>query len=241
MKGTEFEFRYRALLIALIYTIGYWLYAVDHASTIEVFARWIVGPHSPHRIAVAKLVAGFAALLIAFGSLVRTWGAAYLQSSVVHDAKLHSTELVADGPYRHVRHPLYFGSMVANIGFALMASRSGFVFIAIAMTLLYLRLAGREDEELEKSQGEQYRQFARRVPRLWPSIVPRVPATGAKPRWGQAFRGEAFMWAFTGAVAVFAITLNLKLLWWVIGVAVVFLFAETLVHNRRRKKEAAAA
>jgi protein-S-isoprenylcysteine O-methyltransferase Ste14 len=241
MKGSEFEFRYRALLIALIYFVGYSLYAFDHVSVIDVLARWMKGPHAEHGVLAAKLLVGFAALLIAFGSLVRTWGAAYLQSSVVHDAKLHSTELVADGPYRHVRHPLYFASIVANIGFALLASRSGFLFIVIAMTLLYLRLAGREDEELETSQGEQYREFARRVPRLWPSLSPRVAATGAKPRWGQAFRGEAFMWAFTGAVAVFAITLNLKLLWWVIGVAVVFLFAETIVHNRRRRKEEAAA
>ncbi|MGH9716288.1 MAG: methyltransferase family protein [Candidatus Acidiferrales bacterium] len=241
MKGTQFEFRYRALLIGVIYTVGYWLYAVDHVSTIEFLARWMAGPNPPHRLVAMKLVAGFAALLVAFGALVRTWGAAYLQSSVVHDAKLHSTELVADGPYRHLRHPLYFGSIVANIGFALMASRSGFLFIVIVMTLLYLRLAGREDKELEESQGERYREFARRVPRLWPSIRPRVPATGAQPRWGQAFLGEAFMWAFTGAIAIFAITLNLRLLWWVIGFAVVFLFAETLVHNRRRRKEAPAA
>lgn len=241
MKGTEIEFRYRALLIGLIYGVGYWLYAVDHVSVMEVLARWMAGPHSPHRIVALKLVAGLAALLVAFGALVRTWGAAYLQSSVVHDAKMHSTELVADGPYRHVRHPLYFASIVANIGFALLASRSGFFVIVVFMTLLYLRLAGREDEELEREQGERYREYARRVPRLWPSISARVPATGAKPRWGQAFRGEAFMWAFTGAVAVFAITLSVKLLWSVIGVAVVLLFGETLVHNRRRKKGAAAA
>ncbi|HVB86124.1 MAG TPA: isoprenylcysteine carboxylmethyltransferase family protein [Candidatus Dormibacteraeota bacterium] len=241
MKATEFEFRYRALLIALIYFVGFWLYAFDHVSVIYVLARWIEGAHAEERVLAAKLLAGFAALLIGFGALVRTWGAAYLQSSVVHDAKLHSMELVADGPYRHVRHPLYFASIVANIGVALMASRSGFLFIVIVMTPLYLRLAGREDKELEESQGERYREFARRVPRLWPSIRTRVAATGAKPRWGQAFFGEVFMWLFTGAVAVYAITLNLKLLWWVIGAAVVFLFAETLVHNRRRRKAAAAA
>ena len=241
MKATQFEFRYRALLIGLIYGAGYWLYAADHVSAIAALSRWIVGANSPQQIITAKLIVAFATALVAFGAFVRTWGAAYLQSSVVHDAKLHSAELVADGPYRHLRHPLYFGSIVANIGFALMASRTGFFFILVLMTLLYLRLAGREDEELEASQGERYREFARRVPRLWPSLKPRVPATGAKPRWGQAIGGEAFMWAFTAALAVFAISLSLKLLWCVIGAAVVFLFAETIVHNRRRKKEAAAA
>ncbi len=241
MKATEFEFKYRALPIAAIFAVGYWLYAVDRVNSIGAMVRWVPGPNAAHRILAARLVAGFAALLIAFGALVRTWGgAAYLRSSVVHDAKLHSAELVADGPYRHVRHPLYFASIVASFGFALLASRTGFFVIVIAMTLLYVRLAGREEVELEREQGERYREYSRRVPRMWPSIEARVPATGAKPQWGQAFRGEAFMWAFTAAFALFAVTLNEMLLWWTIGLAMAFLVAQTVVHDRRRKKRLAA-
>jgi protein-S-isoprenylcysteine O-methyltransferase Ste14 len=241
MKATEFEFRYRALLIAAIYTAGFWLYAIDHVSTIEMLDRWILGPHAARAALAAKLTAGFGALLIAFGALVRTWGAAYLQSSVVHDAQLHSTELVADGPFRHVRHPLYFSSIAANLGVALMASRTGFVFIVVAMTLLYFRLAGREEVELEREQGDRYREYSRKVPKLWPAIKARVPATGAKPRWGQAFRGEAFMWGFAGAVGAFAITLSLTVLWWALGIAFVVFVEQQIVHNRRRRKQAAAA
>ncbi|MGH9704239.1 MAG: methyltransferase family protein, partial [Candidatus Acidiferrales bacterium] len=175
------------------------------------------------------------------GALVRTWGAAYLQSSVVHDSKLHSSELVADGPYRHVRHPLYFASIVANFGFALAASRSGFFVILIPMTLLYIRLAGREEVELEREQGERYREFNQRVPKLWPSIAARVPATGAKPRWGQAFRGEAFMWGFAAAFGLFAITLNTTVLWSAVGLALLIFIEQQIVHNLRRRKQAAAA
>ncbi|MGH9740293.1 MAG: methyltransferase family protein [Candidatus Acidiferrales bacterium] len=241
MKATQFEFKYRALLIALTYCVGYWLYAVDRVNSLAWLAQWMLGPHGAHQRLAVKLMAAFAALLVGFGALVRTWGAAYLQSSVVHDAKLHSSELVADGPYRHVRHPLYFASIVANFGFALLASRPGFFVIVIVLTLLYIRLAGREEVELDREQGEGYREFSRRVPKLWPSIRARVPATGAKPRWGQAFLGEAFMWGFTAAFGLFAITLNTTVLWSAVGVALLIFIEQQIVHNRRQRKQAAAA
>lgn len=240
MKATQFEFRYRSLLIGLIVWAGYSAYAIDHVSVIHVIARWSAAWHPSAAVWAAKLSVGIATLLVGFGAAVRTWGAAYLQSSVVHDSKLHSTELVADGPYRHVRHPLYFASIVSFFGFAMVASRLGSLIIIIPTTLLYLRLAGREDTEIERQQGERYREYARRVPRLWPSIKARLPATGAKPQWPQAFRGEAFMWGFTAAFALFAMTLNSKVLWWAIGIALVLLVGQTVVHNRRRKKQTAA-
>lgn len=240
MKATEFEFKYRALLIGLIFWAGYAAYAVDHASVIEVIARWASRSDFAGFFLTAQLLVGLATLLIGFGAAVRTWGAAYLQSSVVHDAKLHSDALVADGPYRHVRHPLYFASIVASFGFALLASRAGFLIIIVPMTLLYVRLVGREEAELDREQGERHREYARRVPRLWPSIAARLPATGARPQWGQAFRGEAFMWAFTAAFALFAVTLNEMLLWWTIALALLFLIGQTVVHNRRKKKGPAA-
>ncbi len=239
MKATEFEFRYRALLIGLIYGVGFWLYAFDHVAVIQVLAHSHLRPGALQPALATKLVVGAAALLVAFGALVRTWGAAYLKSSVVHDANLHSSELVADGPYRHVRHPLYFASIVATLGFALLASRTGFFAIIVLMTLLYVRLAGREEAELDREQGERFREFCGRVPKLWPSIRPRVSASGAKPQWAQAFRGETFMWGFALAVALFAATLNLIVLWSVLGGAMLSLLALQIVHNRGKKQAAA--
>lgn len=240
MKATEFEFRYRALLIALTFCVGFWLYAVDHVALIHVLVHSNMRPGPLPPTMATKLIVGVAALLVAFGALIRTWGTAYLKSSVVFDARLHSDALVADGPYRHVRHPLYFASIVATLGFALLASRVGFAFMAIVMTLLYVRLAGREEVELEREQGERFREFCRRVPKLWPSIRPRVPASGAKPQWAQAFRGEMFMWGFALAIALFAVTLNYVVLWSVLTAAFVIFWAAQLVYNRRKKQIAAA-
>lgn len=237
MKATGFEFRFRAPLIGLIYYVGYSSYAWDRTPVVQAIAGWVLGPHSPHGVLFERILIVAGALLVAFGALVRTWGAAYLRASVVHDAKLHASELVADGPYRYVRHPLYFGSIVATVGTALIASRLGFIILVVALPLLYARLVGREEAQLAEQQGEAHREFCRQVPRLWPALIPRVPATGAKPQWGQALWGEAFMWGFAVSIAAFGITLNLYLLWSLLGASMLIFLEQQIAHNRSRRRE----
>ena len=97
------------------------------------------------------------------------------------------------------------------VGMAMMASRLGCLVIIVGVTVLHLRLMGREEMELAASQGERFRAFSSAVPRFLPSLAPRLPASGSKPRWGQAFLGEAFFWGFAAAAIVFAATGNMRL------------------------------
>jgi hypothetical protein len=66
----------------------------------------------------------------------------------------------------------------------------------------------REEEALLQSQGESYRAYLSAVPRFWPSLKPRVSSGNLKPRWGQAFVGESFVWIFGVAELAIAATLN---------------------------------
>lgn len=99
--------------------------------------------------------------------------------------------------------------MAAGIGVA--ASRLGFFFVVAASWLFVYRLIFREEEALRQSQGESYRAYLKAVPRFWPSLKPRVPSGHRSPHWGQAIRGEMFVWLFGIAELVLAITLNIKL------------------------------
>jgi protein-S-isoprenylcysteine O-methyltransferase Ste14 len=238
MKASNFEFRYRALLIAGIFTLGFWAYAIDHINIVRAIVHGTVGVNSAHALLLTHLLYVFATLLVVLAALIRTWGAAYLSSSVVHDSKLHAGVLVADGPYRYVRHPLYLGGILCGLGIGLMASRLGFVIIVGGLSLLYLRLVGREESELQTQLGAAFAEFRRRVPRLWLSLVPRVPSGGTKPRWGQAWRGEAFMWAFAIAMGTFAVTLNLVPTGIILVAALLVFFQQQLVHNRGRAARA---
>ena len=233
MKATDFEFRRRALLISLIYTLGFWAYAIDHKNLALAIVNKTVGAHSPHAHLLIRLFFAFATVLVVFAALIRTWGAAYLRANVVHDAKLHSGVLVADGPFRYVRNPLYLDGFVSAFGIGLTTSRLGAIVIVVGLTLLYLRLAGREEAELEKQHGDRFREYCRRVPRLWPSLTPRVRAGDAHPQWGQAFRGEAFIWGFALAIGVFAVTQNGRLTAIIYAAALLAFVWQQVIHNRR--------
>lgn len=204
VKATEFEFRHRSLLNLIHFWIAFQLYSVDHTNIVWAFVHW----NNPRGDFHARIVFGFASLLLGFAATLRTWAAAYLRSEVVHDTALHTETLVADGPYRHVRNPLYVGTILMAVGLGLLASRSGFVTLVVGAAIRILRLIAREEAELEKQQGERFREFCRQVPRILPSFRPSIPAGGLKPRWGQAFRGEGFMWGFFLTVVGFTITLQ---------------------------------
>jgi protein-S-isoprenylcysteine O-methyltransferase Ste14 len=240
MRATEFEFRYRFWLIVLIFSVGFWLYAIDHVNAGEAVAQWIAGhvlqsQHMADR-SLLRAVFGCGALVVILAALIRTWAAAYLQSKVVHDSNLHAETLVADGPYRYVRNPLYLGGVLLAVGFGLLASRLGFAFIVAAMSLLYYRLIRREEAALLETQGQSYRQFLATVPRLIPSLQPRVPSAGAKPRWGQAFLGETFMWLFAFTASAFAATLSAPVFYISLGLSLAgYWLAMVLVSRRRRK------
>ena len=237
MRATDFEFRNRFFIIIAPFIGGFWCYSLDSLNVATMFAQWLMGhPVEPRILSDRHLVQTILALgaaLAILGALVRTWAAAYLRSEVVHDSKIHSEELVADGPYRYVRNPLYLGGVLFAIAFAMTTSRLGFVVIVGGLTLFYYRLIAREESLLRETQGDSYRQFVALVPRLMPNLSPRVAARGLAPRWQQAAIGEAFMWLFAGAVVFLAITLNQRVFLIVtVSGAAVSLFVKVVLRRK---------
>lgn len=235
MKATDFEFRNRFWIFGLIFGLGFWLYAVDHINVVQYLVNVTVGANSPHADLLARCGLGFAALLMLLTALLRTWATSYLRSDVMQDHDLRAEKVVASGPYRRVRNPLYLGNILMAVGMGLLASRLGFAVIVVGNTVFCLRLIGLEESNLQREQGESYREFCRRVPRLWPSLQPRLPDSGLKPHWGQAFLGELFIWGFFAAVAAFAATLNNRVLWTSMAVSLVLYIASSYFISWRKK------
>ena len=230
MIATEFEFRYRVLISLVVFWLAFQVYAIDHTNVVWAFAPW----NAPHGALLARLVFGLGTLVLGLAALLRTWATAYLRTDVVQDPKLHTDTLVADGPYRHVRNPLYLGTFVFSVGVGLLASRLGFVILVGSSAMRYLRLIGREESALEAEQGEKYLEYCWRVPRLLPSLSPRLPASGLAPRWGQAVFGEIVMWGFFVTLLGFTITLRERVAWTLAGAALLAWLAQQIVHRRRR-------
>ena len=117
MAATTFEFEHRFWIICAIYFIGFFLSVFDHTPLI-VALRYLIAPGSVHADTFARIAIGVGALLVLLSAALRTWGAAYLRTAVVHDTAQHSETLVADGPFRYTRNPLYLANvpMAAGIG-----------------------------------------------------------------------------------------------------------------------------
>lgn len=211
-----------------IYFAAFGLSAVDHTPFIG-WIRHLIVPSIDRGTAeaetFARIVIATGALLIFIAAAIRTWGAAYLKTDVVHDTSQHSETLVADGPFRHTRNPLYLAGLPMAAGIGVLASRSGFFFLVLAHWIFFYRLIFREEDALRQTQGESYSAYCRSVPRFWPSLKPRVPTGNLKPRWGQAFAGEIFVWIFGLALAAIAITLDPRFGYALFGLAFVGYFS----------------
>jgi hypothetical protein len=131
---------------------------------------------------------------------------------VVQDQSLHTERLVADGPYRHCRNPLYLGTILLSIGFGLLASRVGCLVLIAGNVFFVYRLIGREEAQFQAQPDSGYRAYFQAVPRMMPTLRPCLPAAGGHPRWGQALLGELPFWLFAATAAAFAATLNVHVL-----------------------------
>ena len=102
-----------------------------------------------------------------------------------------------------------------------------------AMLVFCYRLILREEAELQESQGEQYKRYHKAVPRLWPSLLPRIAAAGSQARWIEGLKAESWYWGFAAAVVAFAITLSLKLFFVILGTSLVLFWVSSMVLRKR--------
>jgi protein-S-isoprenylcysteine O-methyltransferase Ste14 len=233
MKATQIEFRLRFWIILAIYILGFaapWDFVLhlDGAGpngAPGALAGWGGDAHGWGLLAVLlskggamSIAAAFnlllaAAIMCAFaGAWLRTWGSAYLGADVMRDTSMRSDGVVADGPYRTMRNPLYLGSWLNLLALALLMPASGAVFAIVMLIGFHLRLIFSEEAFLRTKLGEAYCAYLAKVPRILPALSPQVAASGARPRWGQAALAEIFMWGSAVSFAVLGWRYNATLL-----------------------------
>ena len=86
----------------------------------------------------------------------------------MHDAS-SAGGVVADGPYRYMRNPLYLGTMLHTLAVALLMPLSGALFAVVAIAIEQMRLIGGEEAFLEGKLGERYLAYKQAVPRIVPA------------------------------------------------------------------------
>ena len=189
MKASAIEFRLRMLIQIGLFLIGFWapwLGPVDFSRRISTLA-WLAMEIS--RLGIASfsvatpvvIVAG--ALAAVVGAVLRVWGAAYLGYSTVLHEDMQGSAVMAAGPFRYMRNPLYLGGWFMMLAICLLMTPSGALFAMALVTIFYLRLILGEEAFLAAKLGEPYREYLRAAPRLVPSMRSGLPASQAKPHW----------------------------------------------------------
>jgi|SRR5579883_664338 protein-S-isoprenylcysteine O-methyltransferase Ste14 len=232
MKATSFEFRYRILVLALIYVLGFWApWEKWLRGSSAVSTTWLElsgALASAHWLSLGNatiLVTLLAIWLALKGTFLRVWGTAYLGAGIVHDSALSGASVVAAGPYRHVRNPLYLGSTLFSLAIAVLMPITGAIFFLAAQLIFYFRLILAEESYLASQQGEAYLAYKQRVPRLWWALRAKVPAAPAKPQWITAILAESYNVGMTVCFAVLAWRYNA----WLLTKCVIICFGASLV------------
>jgi protein-S-isoprenylcysteine O-methyltransferase Ste14 len=235
MRATNWEFKNRALLFGLIFGVSFSVYAIDPQNAVAALANWLEATRGMDANLVARLLFALAACLLVVAALIRTWASSYLNAKVVYAAEVKTASLVADGPYRRVRNPLYFGNVFLAIGLGAMMSRVGFFLAIVSIILFCYRLIFREEWELQASQGEQYTRYQDAVPRLWPSLTPLTASAGRQARWMDGFKSEFWCWGCAIAVAAFAVTLNQAAFFVILAASIGLLWLSTWVIEKKTR------
>src|SRR5579872_3076824 len=93
--------------------------------------------------------------------------------------------LATSGPYAYTRNPLYLGSLLIGLGFAV-ASRS--LWVGIVLVVMFFAIyvpVIRAEENFLREKFPEFGEYARRVPRMFPQI-------GASSEGGRSFSFDLY-------------------------------------------------
>jgi protein-S-isoprenylcysteine O-methyltransferase Ste14 len=138
------------------------------------------------------------AIMILPGLLIRALASGHVRKNEA---------LATSGPYLYTRNPLYLGSLLIGIGFAI-AARSWWVGIGLVIMFFAIYLpVMRSEEDFLRQRFPEFEKYVRQVPRLFPRLV---PAPNAGNEGSSGFSLELYLKhreynAAIGALAMMAV------------------------------------
>lgn len=104
------------------------------------------GPWTPMRLV------GLLLILVGLGALT-------LARIQFEKESFGQSGLVTRGIYSHIRHPIYLFSSMAFVGLLLYLNELLGVLLLLPVELILFHVARREEQELERLYGDQYRRY----------------------------------------------------------------------------------
>lgn len=141
---------------------------------------------------------GWGLVLVLPGLWLRAYASGYVKKNA---------ELTRTGPYAYTRNPLYLGSMAIAFGFAVAAGRWWLAVLLVGMFLLIYWPTILSEEAFLRGAFPEFGEYARRVPRLFPRLMPAhfAGANGGMGRFSaERYRHHREYNASMGAAALYA-------------------------------------
>lgn len=135
------------------------------------------------------------AIVVVPGLLIRALASGHVRKN---------ESLATSGPYAYTRNPLYLGSVLMGLGFAV-AARSWWVGVAlVAMFFVIYLPVIRDEEAFLRQKFPEFEEYARRVPRMLPRLLAHSDAgEGAGFSWDLYWKHREYN-ALLGALAMMA-------------------------------------
>ena len=109
--------------------------------------------------------------LLTVGSWIAIKG---VKETTLKVAETHRAEtIVTTGTYSVVRHPQYFGGLLAHVGISFLLSSWYSLLVTPLMVVVVYLISRKEEEELIGEFGKEYEDYRKRVP----MIIPRIRST----------------------------------------------------------------
>jgi protein-S-isoprenylcysteine O-methyltransferase Ste14 len=200
MKASAIEFRLRMLINMVIIVFGFnapgspaWNAITGgplQASLIEWLPLQLSRAGLLSFAAAVPAVIVFASILAGVAAILRVWGSAWLGPGTVLNAQMKAYGVMAGGPYRYVRNPLYLGVWCMVAALAFLMPPTGALVTMVLITFFQFRLILGEEAFLTRQLGAPYDDYLRAVPRLIPRFRTTLPPSTQKPQWTRAIFTE---------------------------------------------------
>ena len=196
MRASAIEFRLRMVFNATIIILGFWApwiepWGIGHRISLVEWLALELSRSKAMSFAMATTAVIVIAVVFALTSVTfRVWGSAFLAPSTVSNVNMVAGKVMADGPYRFVRNPLYIGLWCMIAAMAFLMPVTGALFTVVLITIFIMRLTLAEEAFLRGQLGEPYVAYLRAVPRFIPRLRSAPAPAGADPHWLRAMLTE---------------------------------------------------